>query len=297
VLLTGGIVGGGKSDVLRVTGAHIVQYVTVNPGTFKQLTGLSTPKDHPWSSAMSECLLQRALQEGYKVVHDTQLADFSRADAVIHQTLKNKGIAYVAFTQVDPQTARARSMFREMLARDEGQPIREIPLESTAKGFNQSLPTFLQLRKKYQGNPDVRFYLTDNNIDFELPKVIIRNNQIIDPKALDEISAIDYTEIREGEKTRYVRQDAIRGQDLEAGEGAARARADRLYAYFKERTPLAARTGQAEEVLPLEGAYQLSQDIAPASAVAGIIREEGLPNLTLEQAQGAALLGKLTPPT
>jgi hypothetical protein len=188
LILTGGPAGAGKSTAL----GEIVQdpFVIANSDLIKKQAGYeeSAPQFHEESSKIAKEVLEKGISEGYNVIYDSQLTNYDLADKSIKKVLANGGEADIKFTYIEPQTSRVRSLVRH----ETGENKREVPEEVIIKAHNRSLPTFLELYKQYKDNPNVRFTLVDNNVDFRDPVVIMEDNVIKDSKMFDNLLKTEY---------------------------------------------------------------------------------------------------------
>ena len=51
----------------------------------------------------------------------------------------------IAFTHINADTSRARWAVRQELDKDQGKKPRSVSISVTVKGWNESLPTFIEL--------------------------------------------------------------------------------------------------------------------------------------------------------
>ncbi len=170
VVLTGGPPGGGKSTGLDALGVDKSAFVRADADEVKEWLGYEeqAPAVHEESSAIAKEITDKALKDGYPLIYDSLLSNFKVADSIVQRALDRGGVAKIVFTDVDAVTSQVRSLAR--MAR--GETNRAIPLEASVKGYNNSLPTFLELWKRYKDNPDVDFVLRDNDTDGREPVTV-----------------------------------------------------------------------------------------------------------------------------
>jgi len=143
IILTGGHSGGGKSTGLQDAKIDRTKFIDVNPDIIKRQAGYADQAAafHEESSRIAQELLEDAFNENYHIIYDSQLTNFPLADELAQDTLKKGGEAAIVFTNIDAETSIARSMARFI----KGETEREVPIETSVKGYNRSLPTFLEL--------------------------------------------------------------------------------------------------------------------------------------------------------
>ena len=209
VILTGGPPGLGKSSMLKEANIDRSAYIEINADEVKATAGMiGAGRDvafHEDASTIANKALEKAVGDGYNTIYDSQLTNFAKADSVIQRTIDNGGIIDIHFVYGDAETSKARNTARFL----KGESDRLPPDEAIIKGEDYGLPTFWELFKKYEDNPNVRFYLYDNNTDFRgrIPVFRKDNNglKVEDEDLFDRLKNIAYEETEGGKK--YVRKD------------------------------------------------------------------------------------------
>lgn len=209
VVMTGGPAGLGKTSMLREADIERSAYIDVNADDVKTAAGMSgAGRDkafHEDSSTIANKALNKAIDGGYNTVYDSQLTNFAKSDSVIQRTLNNDGIVQIHFVYGDPETSKARNTARFL----KGETDRLPPDDAILKGEDYGLPTFWELYKKYEDNPNVYFYLYDNNTDFRARTLVFRkdNNglEVADKNLFESLKNISYKQVEGG--TKYVRTE------------------------------------------------------------------------------------------
>jgi len=206
-VLTGGLPGAGKTSGLgEIKDRLETDFVNVNADHIKEVLGNVTPEMHEKASEINKKLKDKAIKDRYNVLYDSQLTNFPLADALIKKTVERGDKVVINFGYVDPVESAARSFVRSL----EDPKHRVIEPEAIIKGYNRSLPTFLELWKKWKDTPKVSFNLTYNEVPYKTdPIAIIKKNQILDQKIFDEIAKIDYNNIGEGNERRFERTEKL----------------------------------------------------------------------------------------
>jgi hypothetical protein len=100
--------------------------------------------------------LERALKGGYDIVYDSQLTNFPLADDTIQRILARNGSITIDYTHADYIASWVGATIHNETP---GEEKRVVTPEAVAKGWNNSLPTFIELFKKYRDNLKVKMYL------------------------------------------------------------------------------------------------------------------------------------------
>ncbi len=235
IKLTAGLPWAGKSTSLDAVADK--DRVIANSDDVKKQAGYASEADkfHEESSKIAKKIVDKALAEDYHLTYDSLLSNFDLADKIINDALDQGKDVSVHFAYVDAITSRVRSLVRVF----EGKSERQIPDGAIIKGHNRVLPTFMELYKKYGKNPDVHFYLKDNNVDFRNPVPIIENSVIINSKAFDNIRDIEYNKISTEDGVRYERKEKETTESLRNEEAEINQRINKLLAFkgIHERQP------------------------------------------------------------
>ena len=267
MFLTGGPAGAGKSGAMGEF-FDLSRVVEVNPDNIREDAGqLDTEWHESGASPIAEELFNEAREKGYHILYDSQLTNLPRAIEAIDWALEQGSQAHIGFTWITAETSVIRARARE-LAFDK----RNVPIEVSAKGWNRSFATFMELRKRYADNPNVTFSLVDNETDDisgDSAVSIIQNNKVLDPERLAELEDFGYTIIGEGKNAR-----AERDQETRVEAGTLEAQKESLYARA-DATVRALEAEQREHPKPRELAEPteqkaISQEERQAEEEAGI---------------------------
>jgi len=228
VLFTGGPPGAGKSSAAEKISEKAV---VADPDIIKAAAGMEerAREFHEQSSEIAARVRDEAIDRGCHVIVDGLLSSFPKARAAIDRALEKGARVGIFFTNVDAETSAARSLACYLVDKAMGRPARAVPLFVSAKGYNHSLPTFLELWRRYRDDPRVDFRLVDNNIDGRKPRLVMERKEgqlkIYDKETLDNLARTPYHEIEGG---KYERKDPIRPEDLAARAERIRSRAGLL---------------------------------------------------------------------
>ena len=196
VTLLGGMSGSGKtsSTATPFWDEVIRRSVLVDPDALKLATGRLGEADHKAHVQASEKALSRAMEEGYDLLYDSTMSNFPKALGIVEKTLAKDGRVNIVFVDTAPENAIPRIVARE------AQTGRAVPADAVARTHNMGLPTFLELFRRFQGDPRVNFELHDNNDN--KPQLLFRQEngeiQIFDQAAVDRILATPYKEPKGG---------------------------------------------------------------------------------------------------
>jgi hypothetical protein len=172
VYLTGGPPASGKSTTIEAGIKNKGKYVVVNADDVRRLAGKEQDPDyHEEASRIANVLLNKALDEGYHVIYDSQLTNLGKARKIIEAALKAGGTAQVGLIESsDPAASKTRTVARFLVDKIEGKKTpRYVPDEAIIKGYRYSLPTFKALYEEYKSNPRVGFDLWDNSVNLRDP--------------------------------------------------------------------------------------------------------------------------------
>jgi len=195
IILTGGLPAAGKTTM--IAGIDTSKHVISDSDRVKEAMGMSARANevHEESSVLAKQILKKALDEGYHVIYDSQLANYTLADDAIEQILRQGGNATILFQNIDADTSIARAAVRKIA----GETERQTPDDLSIKGYNYALPTFIALYKKYKGNPNVIIHLYDNNTDFRGPVRVFSQEggkiTVYDKMLFDKLMNIPYHKI------------------------------------------------------------------------------------------------------
>jgi predicted ABC-type ATPase len=229
--LTGGPPGIGKTEAFEsLPGINAQNTIHVDVDALKAFakqTGRSRDDAfHEDASKITKELLDKSIDGGYHTNYDSQMANFSTVNNAIQKVLANDGIVNIFFIHGDAATSKARTIARAL----KGEAERLPPDDAILKGVNQGLPTFLELFKRYKDNPNVRFSLTDNNVDFRTPIRVFKKDsnglQILNKDLFDTLMKSEYVSQEGGSK--YVRSEPTTGEDLRANSGEIERRVQSL---------------------------------------------------------------------
>lgn len=262
VVLTGGPAGIGKSAMTSTYDK--TRFVIADADKTKERAGYEgqAQRFHEESSRINDLITDKALQEGYPLIYDSQLTNYSKAESIIERALKRGSPVDVVFVHGTAQTSFSRAKARQEL----GLTAREVTPEASIKGFNYGIPTFLALLEKYKNNPRVNFKLSDNDVDGLIggKKVMERidgETTIFDQELFEEITGIEYNKVENG-RTKYVRKDQYRLEDYEREKAVIDKRVFRIVRQGIERGdyPSPGKTNpQALRAIP----RQRDQEVAP----------------------------------
>jgi hypothetical protein len=207
--LTGGPPGGGKSTGMDTAGIEHESPVHADADKVKKAAGMEgqAAEFHEESSRINKEIAHEALDKGYSVIYDSLMSNFSEAEKMIRKQLKRnpKSPVNVIFTNVDAETSVVRSALRNLKAESD----RVIPIEQgSLKGYNRSLPTFIELFNKHKDDPRFNFILVDNNIDNRPALVVMKHGEgkteVFEKELFDNLMSTPYHEIEGG---KYERTD------------------------------------------------------------------------------------------
>lgn len=247
LLMTGGPPGAGKSTSVETLGLDTGKMVQADADKIKEQAGFEhrAPEFHETSSQINKKIADRAIDKGYHLTYDSLLTNYPLADELIQRVLGRGGEASVAFTNIDAATSAVRSNARVMA----GLSRRVIPEGASIKGYNRSLPTFIELFKKYRDNPRVNFTLVDNNVDGRNPiPVFIKDNRgmrVLDQKLFDNLMDTQYIKSGTGKEARYERVQKATPQTLRSASDSIRQRAEAIAAELAARRQAALDRGRA----------------------------------------------------
>lgn len=213
LILTGGPPGAGKTTGKSMTPDIESIAINIDSDSVKasvNLTGPDIVKYHEPSSRIAKKILDYGDKGNFNIVYDSHLKNFPLMDTMIQKTLSKEGRVALYFTNIDAETSMVRSGARSMANKATGKPFRDIPPSVVLEGYNWSLPTFIELYKKYEADPRVDFRMYDNNVDFAnsvpvFEKVNSTGPSIFDHALFQEIMGTEYGRIVTPEGTRYER--------------------------------------------------------------------------------------------
>lgn len=263
--LTGGPPGAGKTTARKAMGVDAEKYVVADADSIKKDAGYEDQAAafHEQSSEINARVAERAIREGYNLVYDSLLSNFKKADKYIREVLSRGGHVSIAFTNIDAHTSQARSLARVLL----GESKRVIPAEVSAKGYNRSLPTFIELWKRYKDDDRVDFYLIDNNVDGRKAVTVFTKEdgklEVYNQKLFDKLMKTPYHELEGGGK--YERDQAITAQDLQAQAEEIRHRARTIQSHVQSRGGVRGKAQEAPQqvVSPPESPYEKAKKQHP----------------------------------
>ena len=286
VLLTGGPPGAGKSGAVKALGIDQTKRVKADADEIKVQSGYDDRAGdvHEASSKVNKRLAREALDQGYHLTYDSLLTNYPLAESYIEEILKKGGTASIAYQYIDAETSIVRSKARYI----KGESNRDVPIKASIKGHNYSLPTFIQLFKKYKDDPRVSFSLTDNNPDLGTPEfkggaITVFTHRggktlIEDEKRFDELMSTPYHKVVKKGADRYVRKELATVDQVRARDKDIRARIERNLRTVPQKDPGidpgsgAAQAGQRPDVGDRPPAEAVGPKSAEASAA--IFREK-----------------------
>jgi predicted ABC-type ATPase len=167
-IIVGGVSGAGKTTA--ISQIDTTSYVMADSNLVKVQFGYADQANaiHEASSQVAKEVLHKAVEEKYHVIYESQLTNFSLIETSILRVLLNGGRIHIAYLDIDHITGVVRTRIRKKL----GESQLEVPDEVIIKGYNYSLPTFLELYKRYKENPSISFSLRDNKVDFRNPVLV-----------------------------------------------------------------------------------------------------------------------------
>lgn len=259
-----GVGGSGKGSLLEALDPEVRhQYVEVNSDHYKERMRLEpTNEAHEESSAYAKELLQKALDNDKHVIYDSQGTNFALLNGMVEKVLRKGGNVYLSMMYVDPVTARVRIGIRDELYKRDGKHVRPVPEEATIKGANRSLPTFIELFRRYRNNPNVAFTLRDNNTDGSSPRLVFTgsggNFTIADQALFDSLMHTEYTRTEGGH---YERTDPITSKHLAAAADEIRARTEKILSPKNNRS--VSRGGRKSELPSVPEQQEVTPDASP----------------------------------
>jgi predicted ABC-type ATPase len=216
--LTGGMSGSGKTTA-AVEGLGPNE-VYINPDALKRESGRFEESSHRALSSAARDALSRAIDGGFDATYDTTLSNFDKTDKAIKRVFRNGGIVNIDFTEIAPEVAVSRIEGRMAGEERAGVTKRTLPTEALSKSYNRSLPTFLELFKKYRGDARVNFDLFDNSVDGQERLPIFSQHRgeitINDQEAFDRLISTPYK--RSGGY--YERQNKLTEEDIRNARAA-----------------------------------------------------------------------------
>lgn len=207
-----GPTGAGKTTMLGSSGPRMETIVNINSDIVKDWAGqLDNPEFHEASSRIAKENLNKAQAEGYNVLYDSTLGNYTYAREIIENTLEKGGPVQVIGSDIDVLTSVVRAAWRKESAFEKGLTPRIIPEAANIDSYNRFLPTFRRLFEDYKENPRVDFDLFDNNTDWENAVHIFSHQggktTVFDQKLFDKFLNLEYIKSEAGEGGKEVRYE------------------------------------------------------------------------------------------
>ncbi len=228
LIFTGGPPGAGKTTSTKGMNLDKSRIVESDADEIKRLAGYASdlaPLFHEESSAMNKEIARRGIAEGYNVIYDSLLQNFTLIDSMIQDIIEKGGLATIAFTDIDAVTSQVRSRVRA------AETTRIVKPEVSVDSYNHSLPALRAFYEKYKGNPQVDFALFDNNVDDRKAILVFRQESgkltVYDQDLFDKFKGLEYKEIEKGGAVRYERQNPYTAEELATQEPQIRERVGR----------------------------------------------------------------------